>query len=1082
MEKRYCPYCMAQLDDDGKCKQCGLTEGAYSPQEHHVPPGTVLAKRYLVGRVLGEGGFGITYIGRDLVLGLKIAIKEYFPIDKAARHSMASKDVSVYIGAETIYQNGKKRFLQEAQTMALMDKTPEIVSVRDFFEENNTAYIVMEYVEGTTLKELVKQRGGKIPPKELFDMIEPLFSALTSLHSKGLIHRDISPDNLMLENGKIRLIDFGCARIAITGDERTLTVAVKHGYAPIEQYNSHGQGPWTDVYALSATIYYCLTGMAPPRSPDRALEDELMIPSRLGIEISNQQEAALLKGMEFRPRLRTRTIEELYAALYKASPDDPPPPPPPLPPSPPPTPSSELKPWAKIAIIVVAALVIGFTVFWGSRGNGEESTSENPQDVPTIQENVEENSLDELLKLKESAFYCNDGNAQTLRRVMSNMETKALRLSGTLDVSDSSLTITKPVFVEAGAEFWVNNEVTVDSTTLYIEGHVAPECILRTVNGGRIVVADGGSLDNVGLLWLESMDDLVVLDGGYVAEHYRQEGEQLLVLNEDELSHGDGVYRVGNMVDWQIALDASWGTWDQGRDDDTRIVIIVEDDLVVEKFDYRVATAADAIIINEGVTITAAGETEGVFGLWEGGTLINHGTINAKLGLGGGDQNEHINAINYGRIHGVDWVDGTDVFLNYGEMTLNEAQYLTGTLYNFGTVNSDDDNEWLDLLMSVHNWGDFTVGGEIGFRGSRWFWNRGNLVVNEGANFNINATLVNSGVFDFAEGAQLYGDGILENYGIINYRNEEVDFGGILMEGRDAVSNVKGIKTLAHPMDHVYVDSYEGLLSAMNDDSISVVALPEMELPEALNLNKSAWLNAGLILKAGGDLTVSGGATILYADGYLDLNGQALNIQNGATLVVGMGIGNCKEINISDNSRLILYNGVEMQDGQFNIDESSTVTVLGYATISGGEMNLSGEFMNFDPLHLIDCTVNAKSGAIFNSDFGDFLLYSDSDLNIEEGAEVNIGGWGWQEVHLDSAIINRGFLGLHCVGTQVNGIIDNYGELTGIMSDVEMRDGQPYVETIDVYGSINNFGYMKGNFRVQDGGRISGNEIVDNRA
>ena len=1085
MEKRYCPYCMSQTDEDGKCKQCGLTEGAYSPLEHHIPPGTILKERYLVGRFLGEGGFGITYIGRDLVLGLKIAIKEYFPIDKAARHAMASKNVSVYVGSENVYQNGKKRFLQEAQTMALMDKTPEIVSVRDFFEENNTAYIVMEYVEGTTLKELVKQKGGKIPPKELFDMIKPLFGALTSLHEKGLIHRDISPDNLMLENGKIRLIDFGCARTAITGDERTLTVAVKHGYAPIEQYNSHGQGPWTDVYALSATIYYCLTGMAPPRSPDRALEDELMIPSRLGIEISAQQEEALLKGMEFRPRLRTRTIEELYAALYKeVPPPPPPPPPPPLPPPPPPPPIPDpvLKPWAKIAIIAAVALVIGFTVFWASPRNNEEGTSENPQDVPTMQESAEENSLDELLKLKEDAFLCADGNAQTLRRVMSNMETKALRLSGTTDISDSSLTITKPVFVDADAEFWVNNEVTVDGTTLYIEGLVAPECILRTVNGGRIVVADGGSLDNVGLLWLESRDDLVVLDGGYVPEHYRQEGENLLVLNEDELSRGDGVYRVGNMVDWQLALDSSWGTWDKGQADDTRIVIIVEDDLVVNKFDYRVVTAADAVIINEGVTITADGETEGVFGLWEGGILINHGTIDANLGLGGDDQNEHINAINYGSIRGIGWIDRTDVFLNYGEMTLDEAQYKTGSLYNLGTVNSKDDNEWLDLLMNVHNWGDFTVGGQLGFKGSRWFWNRGNLFVNEGANFNINATLVNSGVFDFAEGAQLYGDGILENYGVINYRNEEIHFGGILLESRDANTNIKGVKTLAHPSDHVSIDSYEELLSAMNDDSISVLGLPEMELPEALSLNKSAWLDYGLILKAGGELTVSGGATFFYADGYLDMNGNALNIQNGATLIVGMGIANCKEVNLSEDSRLILYNGIEMQNGQFNIDESSTVTVLSDTTLSGGVMNLSGEFMNFASLHLIDCKVDVRSGGILNSDCGDFLLYSDSDLNIEEGAEVNIGGWGGQDIHLDSMVTNHGFLGLHCVDMQVNGIIDNYGELAGIMSEPEMHDGQPYVEAINVNGSINNFGSMRGNFRVQNGGRLSGNEVENNNA
>ena len=422
------------------------------------------------------------------------------------------------------------------------------------------------------------------------------------------------------------------------------------------------------------------------------------------------------------------------------------------------------------------------------------------------------------------------------------------------------------------------------------------------------------------------------------------------------------------------------------------------------------------------------------------------------------------------------------MFLNYGDMTLDEAQYKTGALYNLGTVNSKDDNEWLDLLMNVHNWGDFTVGGQLGFKGSRWFWNRGNLVVNEGANFNINATLVNSGEFDFAEGAQLYGDGILENYGVINYRNEEVHFGGILLEGRDANTNIKGIKTLAHPADHVYVDSYEGLLSAMNDDSNSVVGLPEMELPEALNLNKSAWLNYGLILKAGGELTVSGGATFFYADGYLDMNGNALNIQNGATLIVGMGVANCKEVNLSENSRLILYNGIEMQNGQFNIDESSTVTVLSDTTLSGGVMNLSGEFMNFASLHLIDCTVDVRSGGILNSDCGDFLLYSDSDLNIEEGAEVNIGGWGGQDIHLDSMVTNHGFLGLHCVDMQVNGIIDNYGELAGIMSEPEMHDGQPYVEAINVNGSINNFGSMRGNFRVQNGGRLSGNEVENNNA
>lgn len=317
MEKRFCPYCMCAVEAGEPCPNCGLTAGAYNPLPHHLPPGTVLMDRYLVGRVLGEGGFGITYIGCDLRLELKVAIKEYFPTDKVTRHAMASLTVSSYIGAAASgYEAGKERFLSEARAMARMDKQPQIVSVRDFFEANNTAYIVMEYVEGTTFKELVSQKGGKIPPTELLPMMEPLFFALSAMHERGLIHRDISPDNLMLENGALRLLDFGCARESSRGTE-TMTIALKHGYAPIEQYQHKGQGPWTDVYGLSATIYYCLTGKTPPQALDRLCEDELMLPRKLGVPLSERQEKALLYGMGIRPRRRFQSVEELHTALYE---------------------------------------------------------------------------------------------------------------------------------------------------------------------------------------------------------------------------------------------------------------------------------------------------------------------------------------------------------------------------------------------------------------------------------------------------------------------------------------------------------------------------------------------------------------------------------------------------------------------------------------------------------------------------------------------------------------------------------------------------------------------------------------------
>ncbi len=317
----YCPYCMARVEPDKPCPSCGLTAGSYKSQPKHLPAGTVLRERYLVGRVLGEGGFGITYIGRDLVLGMKVAIKEYFPTDKATRNCAASVSVESFMGSQNdAFEKGKRRFLEEARTMGRLDRLPNIVGVRDFFEENATAYIVMEFIDGTTLTELTGQRGGVMPAWELLHLIEPLFDSLTAMHELGLIHRDISPDNLMLEHGIIKLLDFGCAREAADG-AATMTIMLRHGYAPLEQYqtSSGAQGPWTDVYALAATIYFCVTGKRPPQSMDRIFQDELVPPRKLGAELSASQEAALLKALSVRPKERFQSAQEFHTALYEGS-------------------------------------------------------------------------------------------------------------------------------------------------------------------------------------------------------------------------------------------------------------------------------------------------------------------------------------------------------------------------------------------------------------------------------------------------------------------------------------------------------------------------------------------------------------------------------------------------------------------------------------------------------------------------------------------------------------------------------------------------------------------------------------------
>ena len=317
MSTSYCPYCRSKLDAADMCPTCDLNPTTYVVKPHHLPPGTMLMDRYQIGRVLGEGGFGITYLAIDGTLERRVAIKEYFPNGNVTRDSLISHDVTIGLGngKDDAFQHGMKRFLAEARTMARMTKQPSIVGVQDFFEQNATAYIVMEYVQGTTLLELANQHGGRIAYQELFPTIEPLFDALLALHNSGLLHRDISPDNIMLEDGVVRLLDFGCARDGTDGTE-TMTVMLKYDYAPLEQYNRSGQGPWTDVYALSATMYRCLCGQPPTRALDRINGAKLLSPSQLGVHLPESVERGLLRGLALKAADRPQSMAEFRALLY----------------------------------------------------------------------------------------------------------------------------------------------------------------------------------------------------------------------------------------------------------------------------------------------------------------------------------------------------------------------------------------------------------------------------------------------------------------------------------------------------------------------------------------------------------------------------------------------------------------------------------------------------------------------------------------------------------------------------------------------------------------------------------------------
>lgn len=288
---------------------------------YQLPTGTLLKDRYEIVRVTGQGGFGITYEGWDKVLNLQVAVKEYFPMNVVSRNSLSTPKVTpVSDDNASEFIKGREKFLQEARVLAKYTREPSVVNIRDFFEENNTAYIVMEYLEGHNLKEEI-DRGGPMTFERALLLISPIMHVLAKIHQDGLIHRDISPANLvMVDDRHVKLIDFGTARqSSIHGDE-SISVMLKPGYSPEEQYNSHGnQGPWTDVYALCGTLYKLITGVTPENSVNRILGHEISKPSELGAVISPAEEDVLLRGMSVKADERIQTMDELISAFTQAS-------------------------------------------------------------------------------------------------------------------------------------------------------------------------------------------------------------------------------------------------------------------------------------------------------------------------------------------------------------------------------------------------------------------------------------------------------------------------------------------------------------------------------------------------------------------------------------------------------------------------------------------------------------------------------------------------------------------------------------------------------------------------------------------
>jgi hypothetical protein len=311
-----CVGCMGERGPTAICEACGWDDRREQDVQVALPYRTVLHDQYVFGRALGHGGFGITYIGWDLNLDMKVAIKEFLPGDSATR-SGDGRTVTPYSGQREYFDWGLNKFLDEGRALARFNGHPNIVTVLNFFREHGTGYLVMSYVPGRTFQEYLDEQGGRIAPGIAARILMPVMDALREVHAAGLLHRDISPDNIYLTDaGQVKVIDFGAARYAMGTQSKNLSVVLKPGFAPWEQYQSRGnQGPWTDVYAVGATMYRAITGVPPPPAPDRIDRDELVPPSQMGIAIEPHQEAALMKAMAVKVEQRFPSVADLQQPL-----------------------------------------------------------------------------------------------------------------------------------------------------------------------------------------------------------------------------------------------------------------------------------------------------------------------------------------------------------------------------------------------------------------------------------------------------------------------------------------------------------------------------------------------------------------------------------------------------------------------------------------------------------------------------------------------------------------------------------------------------------------------------------------------
>lgn len=316
MAHMLCLNCFHIKGNYDVCPYCGYREGAPPNVLFQLKPGTVLQNRYIIGEAIGYGGFGITYKAYDITLSIIVAVKEFYPAGLVNRAEGEVK-VGIFSGEkERTYNKLLKRFITEARNMALFAKESDIINVFAYFEANKTAYIIMEYIDRPILKTYLEE-NGKMQVQQACDYICVILTALQKIHDKGIVHNDISPDNIfVISPGQVKLFDFGAAKFQNEECIYTRSIVVKNGYAPPEQYRSNSIPDFrTDIYATGAVLYQMLTNEKPVESLDRMQNNQLIPPSKKGIRIQPYVEKALLKALSLNPEERFSSAADFKKAL-----------------------------------------------------------------------------------------------------------------------------------------------------------------------------------------------------------------------------------------------------------------------------------------------------------------------------------------------------------------------------------------------------------------------------------------------------------------------------------------------------------------------------------------------------------------------------------------------------------------------------------------------------------------------------------------------------------------------------------------------------------------------------------------------